>query len=426
MAEFEVTLATDSIDAPDSVVTGLFAFRTIDDVAPFTERILVEHTEGGAGTFKQIEIIDEEIATSEGPIQLVISKTTEDAITVLDSVTVLKTESLTIDDARALNSRKIRIDFDRPVKINDALTDVASYDIQPVTAGAVPVNPLNVDLPVGQLNPTFVQIDTTEHTDAVDYSVALVGAIEGINNEPPGATPFTYEGIGLTPSVALVLAIDANTVEVQFNELMLDNDAIRDLARYSFDQGLQITEIESVFENVVTLKTSDQTPGVIFNLTVLGSDFLTSGDSDSIAVTDSVVAVVETDLIQAAPSDAVVVDDQVTVEFFKTILVEKAESIQVTDEVVVSFATGASQTDSVTVVDTVQVEKLPIGVSESIVVTDQVLRETDLARMFSDSVAVTDQVIGEIVLILPNQVVKGSGEDMVVIGSAEDIVIAGS
>lgn len=423
MAEFEVTLATDDIVASDGL--SIFQDKGVSDFVLSDDLLKMEFFDGTLEPSFTHIVISEDLS-AEDLILLAHSRSAMDQVSVVDQVVILALETLDIDDARGLNSRKIRIDFDRGVKINEALTQVASYNIQPVTAGAAPVTPLSVELPVGQLNPLFVQINTTEHTDEADYSVALVGALEGIGGEPTDGAPFTYEGIGLTPSVVLVLGIDQNTVEVQFNELMLDNDAIRDLARYSFDQGLGITEIESIFENIVTLKTTAQTPGVVYNLTILGSDFLTSADSDSVDVTDSVAILVETDLIQVVVDDVVVVADQVDIQLFKTILIEKAESIQVSDSVVVSFATGASQTDSIEVTDSVGTDLFHFGIAESISVADQVLRETDSVRMFADSVAASDQVAAEIITILANQVVKGSDEDIVVIGSAEDIVIAGS
>lgn len=209
-----------------------------------------------------------------------------DSISVSDSIVAQKIETLEISNARVLTSTKVRIDFSAPALINSALQDPNSYTFNVISAGAIDVIPQSVDLPPGQSNPLFVEVNVSEHTDGAIYSVGISSDIRGANGEVGGGSAKQYAGSGEPPTVILVLATDKNHAQVYFSESILNNTSANDVNNYVWDNGLQTLEVESVVENIVTLKTNDQTEGGIYNLTVKG--ILSVIMNDSIGTSDQI------------------------------------------------------------------------------------------------------------------------------------------
>jgi hypothetical protein len=90
------------------------------------------------------------------------------------------------------------------------------------------------------------------------------------NGLPIAADTSFFDGVGVAPIIQLVLAADANTVVVNFDEVVRDAGDLRNVAAYSFDGGLAITRIVSVGATSVTLATSEQTEGQLYHLTFNG------------------------------------------------------------------------------------------------------------------------------------------------------------
>lgn len=231
--------------------------------------------------------IDDSVSVYDAVVQ---EREINDSISVSDSIVVSKIETLEITNARVLTSTKVRIDFSAPTVINSALQDPSSYTFNAVSPGAIDVIPQSVDLPVGQTNPLFVEIEVTEHTDGAIYSVEISTDLRGINGEVGGGPAKNYAGAGDPPTVLLVLATDKNHVQVYFSETILNNSSANDTDNYVWDGGLQTLLVESVSENIVTLKTSDQTEGQLYNLTVRGifaatiDDFVVASDQINVSI----------------------------------------------------------------------------------------------------------------------------------------------
>jgi len=211
-----------------------------------------------------------------------------DSISVSDSIVAQKIETLEISNARVLNSTKVRIDFSAPALINSALQDPNSYTFNVISAGAIDVIPQSVDLPPGQSNPLFVEVNVSEHTDGAIYSVEISSDIRGANGEVGGGSPKEYAGFGESPIVILVLATDKNHADVYFSETILNNAAVNNINNYVWDNGLQTISVENVMGNVVTLRTTDQTEGDIYNLTIKG---ILSIDIDDFVVLSEQISV---------------------------------------------------------------------------------------------------------------------------------------
>jgi hypothetical protein len=168
---------------------------------------------------------------------------------------------------------RIRINFSEPMKKDAALTSPANYLFIPVTAGAAQLFFNEVVAPPAILNPTFVEIETSEMTDGATYDVV-------VNNGPGGPTDVslnpisvtdtaTFAGEGENPLVDLVVAVSKNRADVVFNEAMRNNLDINDPTRYTWDNGLVTLDVlEVTAQGVVKLSTNDQVPGVLYALTI--------------------------------------------------------------------------------------------------------------------------------------------------------------
>jgi len=109
-------------------------------------------------------------------------------------------------------------------------------------------------------------------TDGESYDIE----IETSNGpESPDGMPFSVDtnkgsflGLGELPQILSVEAVGINRVDVTFTETMTDNEAIRNAANYSFNNGLSVLSVLSMSDDVVKLATSDQVPGTLYTLTI--------------------------------------------------------------------------------------------------------------------------------------------------------------
>lgn len=257
-------------------------------------------------------VFSDEIAVADSlKIRLNISVRVSDVVSAPDALTSQPTIAFGIDEARALTETKVRIDFEVPTLVNDALTKPSSYVFTNVSAGAVEVTPLSVSLPPGQPNPLYVEIVTTEHTNSGVYEVALSTALRGAQGEVATAAPMTYFGIGSAPTLQLVLAISATEVEVHFSEAVANNASANDAANYNWSGGISTVDVVGIVENVVTLQTTAQEPGQLYELTVFGFDTGLSATIDTIAVDDAIEIELVDDnvLLDDASGDPLTDDD---------------------------------------------------------------------------------------------------------------------
>lgn len=99
------------------------------------------------------------------------------------------------------------------------------------------------------------------------------GAIEITDDEGVAVVsdPFGFTGVGVAPKVLVAYATDQNTVIVQFTERILDLGSVRTVGAYTANLGLTIQAVMDVSVDSVTLKTSNQTAGQLYTLTLTGS-----------------------------------------------------------------------------------------------------------------------------------------------------------
>ena len=173
--------------------------------------------------------------------------------------------------ASVVTAFKVRVTFDQEMIEDSRLVDIANYAIVPVSAGAL-IAVENVT-PETAVFPSFVDLDITEMTDGESYQVAVnagAGSPASRFSIPLNvASAFAvFVGLGENPTVVSVEAISENRADVKFSESMFDNVDIRDPSNYVFDQGLSVTSVLDVDGDTVKLITTDQVPGILYNLVI--------------------------------------------------------------------------------------------------------------------------------------------------------------
>ncbi len=176
-----------------------------------------------------------------------------------------------VESVEAITSTKVRIRFNVGMRDDNLLRNPFNYLFEP-SAGGATVYTKNIT-PGPGLNPKYIDAETTEHTDGINYN-AQVNYLEGgpTNrfgiNVAAGDSSALYAGIGINPKVARVVAVSQNRVDVIFTERMLDNSDIRNIGNYSFTGGLSVVSVLDVVDDTVQLVTTDQTPGAVYELTI--------------------------------------------------------------------------------------------------------------------------------------------------------------
>lgn len=159
----------------------------------------------------------------------------------------------------------LRLRFTSRMTNNAALRNVSTYVLTTGTPGAV-VPLVNKVVPEDVLNPIYVDLQTDEHTDGALYDLAVTGISDKNGGAVAGSV--SYTGEGTPPIIKQIIAVSTNRADVVFTELMLDNAQMRDPAQYVWDNGLTTIQVLEVAGNTARLVTSDQTPGVLYTLTI--------------------------------------------------------------------------------------------------------------------------------------------------------------
>ena len=175
-----------------------------------------------------------------------------------------------ISSVLAQNSTTVRVTFDEPMDPNSGqLINAGNYSITPTGGGAsVNVNSVNA---LGAA-PLWVDLLTSEMTDgaAYDCTVNDAGPIRDDSWNPldSGFATVAFTGEGLAPTVASVIAISENRIDIVFTEAMLDNADARNPLTYAFNNGLTVLSVLDVDNDTVKLVTSDQVPNLLYTVTI--------------------------------------------------------------------------------------------------------------------------------------------------------------
>lgn len=176
----------------------------------------------------------------------------------------------------ALSPTVLRMTFDEPMVNNVALVDPANYSIASLAAGVAIAAQSVVAEAVAF--PTFVDIATTEHTDAESYEASVTGITsQGAEPIDPIFNVGAYTGIGTEPRVSAVVALNATKVRVTFDEPMdLNGDELENPLNYTIAPtgGGANVFVSSVVipaganPSFVELVTSEMTDGAAYEVAV--------------------------------------------------------------------------------------------------------------------------------------------------------------
>jgi hypothetical protein len=167
--------------------------------------------------------------------------------------------------------RRVRLLFNEPMRRDGALASPANYQFNVITIGAAAVYIESISVPDDTPNPMHVDVLCSEMTIGASYEVVVsdTGPTDlAANTMDPVVNTVAFVGVGVSPLVTAVEAISQNRADVVFSETMRGNPDIREVSRYTWDNGLETISVLDVAQNTVKLVTSDQQPGVLYNLTI--------------------------------------------------------------------------------------------------------------------------------------------------------------
>lgn len=125
------------------------------------------------------------------------------------------------------NGLQVLVTFDQAMKQDAAFFNLVNWTVLPGHAVAVVAGPSVT---------TALLTITPEMLTAAALTVTVNTAVENILNEgmDPGFNSLAFNGLGISPEIASVVATGPNTIRVTFNEPMTDNAALIDAASYVF------------------------------------------------------------------------------------------------------------------------------------------------------------------------------------------------
>lgn len=119
--------------------------------------------------------------------------------------------------------------------------------------------------------PLGIRLATLEHTGGIPYTVTLpsVGILDAGLVALSGPFSFAYTGVGSTPPIHVVRAVDARVLFIQFGDYVIESEAL-DPGNYTVDHGVVVRSVTKVNDIQYLLTTTRMLNGVTYNVTVSG------------------------------------------------------------------------------------------------------------------------------------------------------------
>lgn len=112
-----------------------------------------------------------------------------------------------------------------------------------------------------------VVLTTTNQTGGGTYTLHIPLGVMSFGNGFLGPYETTFTGVQTTPTITISRAVDARTVDIVFAQAPdVIADAL-DPARYSVDNGLQVTAVERLTATWYRLTTTQQLVGTSYTVT---------------------------------------------------------------------------------------------------------------------------------------------------------------
>lgn len=182
-----------------------------------------------------------------------------------------------VSSAVPSSSTVVRISFDKPMANNAALVEPANYGFTPGAGGAA-VTAIAVT-PEATTYPNYVDVQTSEHTKDISYTVQVSNVTDRFNNliDPAGDSA-VYTGQGVLPQLSSVEVRSSTLLRLHFDEDMTLDAALVNPSSYTvvpITPGAAPVFFTSVltpegdnFPNYVELPVSEMTDGATYEATV--------------------------------------------------------------------------------------------------------------------------------------------------------------
>jgi hypothetical protein len=157
----------------------------------------------------------------------------------------------------------VTIAFDSQIQNLDSIGAYALYSqlgAPPIYYGAI--------TPAGDRKSAKLKISTPLNEAQYLLVAVGVGLIDDFGNAiDPDYNAAVFTGIATQPTITSALAIGTNRLDIIFDRPIRDSAEVRDVSHYSIP-GLTVVKVLSVESNTIKLATTDQTPGVLYTLTI--------------------------------------------------------------------------------------------------------------------------------------------------------------
>lgn len=202
-----------------------------------------------------------------GQGSLLATSATDGLLYVIGTANLL--EPAFITEANAISSTQIRVEFSQSVDRTVAIELASNWRVNRLGSGIALVTVASVIIAEG-LSITSIDLVTSEMTQGGNYSVQTISQAVTANGIPLAQDAKTFTGIGEAPEILVVVAASATSAQVRFTEAIRNSADVTNPTTYTFDNGLTVEEVLAISGNIVTLKTSEQDPEILYTLTVDG------------------------------------------------------------------------------------------------------------------------------------------------------------
>lgn len=145
--------------------------------------------------------------------------------------------------------------------------DVASWELEPVSPGAVPASITSVAFE----EDVVLRVRTTDFSDGETYRLRVLGDLRFADGASARGLTVDFAATGDRPTVASVLPVSAKVVRVTFSEEVKADADLLDVANYVFGgastlTAVSVSVVSALAVDVETLE--EQVEGALYSLTV--------------------------------------------------------------------------------------------------------------------------------------------------------------
>lgn len=165
-----------------------------------------------------------------------------------------------------------RVYFTLPCKDDANLRNPEFYTIEHADSDLVGFLDVYSVTPEDTEFPTYVDLECSDLTDGKVYLLTITSDKVLDSSETKYITApnnaAEYDGVSIFPQMVDLQSTSEQTMLVTFNKDMSPTDPLFNPSAYTFTGGLIVYEVVRISPGVMELRTSKQTPSVLYELTV--------------------------------------------------------------------------------------------------------------------------------------------------------------